>query len=131
MTQNNGEHATNEIPELVQTPEAQRQTEIIAEYTGQHPTLGAVIGYYDNIMGILAWFKNTATGTIFANIDGGTITTDPEGKGEVTVRIQNQKTGDVSTYYMSDVATAFYTLGLRASKCDGINAWLGMGKNID
>lgn len=130
MTQNNGEHADTETPELTQTPEAQRQTALIAECLGQTPTLGAVIGYYGETLGILAWFETTGTSTVFASIDNGTLSTDASGKGEVTVRIQDPKTGDISTYYMFDVATAFYTLGLRTRVCNGINVWLGMGKNV-
>jgi hypothetical protein len=124
MTQNNGEHA--DIPELVQTPEAQRQTELTASIVKQRPTLGAVIDYYGRNLGVLAWFVNTPTGDMFANFDNGTLTTDPSGKGDVTVRIQNPDTGRVRTYTMPDVATAFSTLGLHAERCNGINAWREM-----
>jgi hypothetical protein len=130
MTQNNGEYADIETPELIQTPEAQRQTELIAESLGQTPTLGAVIGYYGETLGVLSWFKTTGTSTVFASIDNGTLSTDASGKGEVTVRIQNPETGDIRTCYMFDVATAFYTLGLRTKVCNGINVWLGMGKDV-
>lgn len=119
MAQNNGESA--DIPELVQTTEAQFQTELTASTIRQRPTLGAVIDYYGRTLGILAWFVNPATGDMFANVDDGTITTDPSGRGDATVRVQDPTTGDIRTYTMPDVATAFFTLKLRTQHCNGLN----------
>lgn len=127
MTQNNGEHAEIEIPELVQTPEAQRQTALIASIVKQEPTIGAVIDYYGRCIGVLAWFVNPPAGQMFANFDNGTVITSSDGKGDATIRIQNPETGYVHTCTFPDVATAFWTLGLHTERCNGINAWLEMG----
>lgn len=127
MTQNNGEHADTNIPELTQTPEAQRQTALTASIVKQDPILGAVIDYYGRCIGVLAWFVNTPSENMFANFDNGTVITSPDGKGEATIRIQDQNTGRVRTYTFPDVATAFWILGLRTERCNGVNAWLEMG----
>jgi len=129
MTQNNGEFvriatSTNtDIPALTQTPEAEIQTRLISSIINQRPVLGAVIDGHGRNLDVIAWFTNIVDGSMFANVDNGTITTDPSGKGEITVRIQDQITGDVHTYAMADVASAFVLLGLSAKRCNGINLW--------
>jgi len=126
MTQNNREHANTNIPELTQTPEAQRQTTLAASIFKQDPILGAVIDYYGRCLGVIAWFVSATTGDMFANIDNGTIVTNPNGQGEATVRIQDRDTGLIRIYGFQDVVTAFSALGLRTEYCNGINGWLEM-----
>jgi len=125
MTQNTNTTVLD-IPELTQTTEAQLQTALTASIVEQEPILGAVIDYYGRCVGVLAWFVNT-TGSMFANVDNGTIFTSPDGKGDATIRIQNRNTGRVSTHTFPDVATGFCTLGLHTERCNGVNAWLEMG----
>jgi hypothetical protein len=130
MTQSNGKFVRasittdTDIPNLAQTVEAETQTRLISSIINQRPILGAVIDSRHRNLGVIAWFTNIADGRMFANVDDGIITTDPSGKGEVTVRVQDPVTGDVHTYTRSDVAAAFVTLGLSARRCNGINLWI-------
>lgn len=110
--------------EFVQTDEAARNTAFTAELIRKEPTIGAVIGNLGKILGVLAWFDGD--GTRWASIDDGKITAPASGRGDVTVRIQDQRTGLIRTITMPDIVTAFYSLGLSAERCNGINGWLAL-----
>jgi len=68
----------------------------------------------------LDW-RDNGDGTHWCKIDNGTITRHPDG---VTVRLQCQRTGVVVPLELRDTITAFYALGLCASRCNGIDGWL-------
>jgi len=119
MTQNNGDNA-----ELAQTEESARQTTLTINLLKKQPELGAVVDNYGRILGVLAWF--TESNKRWAKIDNGTITAPADGRGEVTVKIQDRTTGLVRTYTMRDPVSAFYALGLSAGRCNGIDGWLAL-----
>lgn len=69
----------------------------------------------------LDW-RDNGDGTNWCKIDNGTLTRRPD--GTVTVKLQNQRTGAVTPYDMPDAVTAFYALGLCASRRNGIDGYL-------
>lgn len=71
----------------------------------------------------LDWRSN-GDGTTWCKIDNGTITRRTD--GAVTVKVQDQDTGVITPYDMPDAVTAFYALGLCASRCNGIDGWSTM-----
>lgn len=82
-----------------------------------------LINTYGETIAELDW-RDNGDGTEWCKIDNGTITRRPD--ATVTVKVQDQKTGDVKPYAMPDAATAFYALGLCASRCNGIDGWARM-----
>lgn len=79
-----------------------------------------LINKYGETIAELDW-RDNGDGTTWCKIDNGTITRHADG---VTVKLQCQRTGVVVPIEMSDALTAFYALGLCASRCNGIDGWL-------
>ena len=78
---------------------------------------------YGETIAELDWMPN-GDGTTWCKIDNGTIVRRAD--DTVTVKIQDQATGAVSAYDMSDAVTAFYALGLSWERCNGIDGWLSL-----
>lgn len=77
----------------------------------------------NQVIATLTWNDN-GDATRWAKVDDGIIT--EFGDHTVRVRLQNQITGRIREYHFADLVIAWWSLGLSAHTCNGIDGWLVM-----
>ena len=92
-----------------------------------HPYIELVTRYDDEVVAVLTWKAAGDGRSELCVVDGAVIGRPIADRTAVAVLIEGHRGGRVRAYRFPDVATAFWSLGMSAHVCDGVDGWRGPG----